>query len=89
MSVAALKPAPGPYGFRMTIERTVRGVPELHTFPSKTSAISMARQAARYKAGFIRLVSAEPLSQPEFLKEFAVPGATRPVGETPLYGVLS
>ena len=54
-----------PYGFRITIERTVRGSREILTFRSKTSARAAAVQAAGYKQGFLRLIEAQPLTREE------------------------
>ncbi|HWM26566.1 MAG TPA: hypothetical protein VNP98_17245 [Chthoniobacterales bacterium] len=59
-----------PYGFRVTIERTHNGLRENHTFGSKIPRRTAAVQAAGYKKGFLRLVSADPLTQQEWEKEF-------------------
>lgn len=64
-----------PYGFRVTIERTRNGSVETHVFPSKTKALSQATQAAHYKCGFLRLITAEPLTEQEWSVAFpASPG---------------
>lgn len=61
-----------PYGFRVTIERNRLGRVETHVFPSKTSALSQATQAARYKGGYLRLLSAEPLTEQQWSRAFGV-----------------
>jgi hypothetical protein len=59
-----------PYGFRVTIERNRLGRVETHVFPSKTKALSQATQAARYKGGYLRLISAEPLTAEQWAIAF-------------------
>jgi hypothetical protein len=65
-----------PYGFRVTIERTVKGSREILTFRSKTPARCAAVQAAGYKKGFLRLIEAQPLTREEWDREFGRPLAT-------------
>lgn len=55
-----------PYGFRVTIERQIRGTRENHTFFSKIPRRTAAVQAAGYKDGFLRLVECVPLNQQEW-----------------------
>lgn len=58
-----------PYGFRVTIERNVGGGTVPHTFVCKTPHMTLATQQARYKTGFLRLISREPLTREQFMKE--------------------
>jgi hypothetical protein len=55
-----------PYGFRVTIERSVAGGTVPHIFLSKTAHASIATQQAHYKTGFLRLISREPLTREQF-----------------------
>jgi hypothetical protein len=59
-----------PYGFRVTIERTVKGAREFITFRSKVSSRAAAVQAAGYKQGFVRLVACFALTKEEWEREF-------------------
>jgi hypothetical protein len=71
-----------PYGFRVTIERSLgRGVVR-HTFLSKTSDIAKATQAARYKTGFLRVISREPLNRAQFAEAFP-PSVAKSVPSVP------
>jgi hypothetical protein len=72
MSLApwATTAAQKPHGFRVTIERAGARGPERHTFPSKTKNRASAVQAATYKKGFRRLISAEPLNREEWDRVF-------------------
>jgi hypothetical protein len=59
-------------GFSVTIERRSRasGKLEEHTFPSRTKFVSLARQAAQYKYGFLRIIKVEPLTAAAFAARF-------------------
>jgi hypothetical protein len=65
-----------PYGFRMTIERSLgRGI-ITDSFVCKTPHPAQANQQARYKTGFLRLISRVPLTRDEFSQ--AHPGSRIP-----------
>jgi hypothetical protein len=65
--------APAPvHGYRVTFERCNprHGRPERVVFGCKHQQQSVAQGNARIKAGFLRVLSAEPLTAAQFAQEF-------------------
>lgn len=60
-----------PYGFRVTIERSLGRAAIRETFLCKTPHPAQATQQARYKTGFLRLISCAPLTQGQWNEAFA------------------